>query len=59
MPRSRAKEKSWRDAVVMFVTAQNCDRMIMMQVMTVAPAVDCVALKKTYTYVRDPDTLQS
>ena len=36
-PWSRAKENSWREAVAMFVTAQNCERITRMDAMVVAP----------------------
>lgn len=43
-PLSRAKANIWRDAVATLLMAEHSVRSVMMQVMTVAPALDPVAL---------------
>ena len=43
-PLSRAKANIWRDAVATLLIAEHSVRSVMMQVMTVAPALDPVAL---------------
>lgn len=47
-PLSRAKAKSCRDAVAMLVIQQNDDKTTRIEVITVAPPVDCVAFSKTW-----------